>query len=73
MSDEIIYLIEKFHERYEFNYKKYSTYFEEFYYEIQNAFVYFLSEGKIKDSDIQKIASEIYKLNKLQFPRKIYD
>jgi hypothetical protein len=73
MSDEIMYLIEKFNERYEFNYKKYSTYFEEFYYEIQNAFVYFLSEGKIKDSDIQKIASEIYKLNKLQFPRKIYD
>ena len=73
MSEEILFLIEKFHENYEFNYQKYRTRFEELYYEIQNNFVYFLSEGKIKDSDIQKIATEIYKLNKLQFPRKIYD
>lgn len=73
MSDEIMYLIEKFNERYEFNYKKYRTHFEEFYYEIQNNFVYFLSQGQIKDTDIQKVATEIYKLNKLEFPRKIYD
>lgn len=46
MSEEISYLIEKFHENYEFNYQKYRKYFEEFYYEIQNAFIYFLSKGK---------------------------
>jgi len=73
MSGEILYLIEKFNENYEFNYQKYMTRFEELYYEIQNNFVYFLSQGQIKDSEIQKVATEIYKLNKLQFPRKIYD
>jgi len=66
-------LIEKFHENYEFNYQKYRKYFEEFYYEIQNAFIYFLSKGKIRETDIQRLATEIYNLNKFQFPRKIED
>jgi hypothetical protein len=73
MSEEILYLIEKFHENYEFNYQKYRTRFEELYYEIQNAFIYYLSQGNIRETDIQKLATEIYKLNKLEFPRKIYD
>ena len=73
MSSEISYLIEKFNKNYEFNYQKYRTYFEEFYYEIQNAFIYLLSEGKIRETEIQKLATEIYNLNKLNFPRKFED
>lgn len=73
MSDEIKYQIQKFRERYEFNYEKYKAYFEDFLYEIQHTFIWFIKDGKITNDEIKDIASQILELNKLNFPRKIDD
>jgi hypothetical protein len=73
MSDELKYQIQKFRERYEFNYEKYSSYFEEFLHEIQYTFIWFIKDGKISNDEVKYIAGQIFELNKLKFPRKLYD
>lgn len=73
MASEITYRIQYFRNKHEDDYNKYRDRFEELLLEIYELFVYYMADNKLTLEEASDLANEIGSLNKLSFPRKIYN